>query len=235
MTVKEIMAELEAKGSPGTKKVLLKHGVKEPFFGVKIGDMKPIQKKIKKDYQLAKDLYATGNSDAMYLAGLIADESKMTKEDLATWVKQSQSVNVNEYTVPWIAAESKFGYELAMEWIDSKEEYIATAGWATLSNLVAIKADEDLDLKALKNLLQRVEKDIHKAANRVRSNMNGFMIALGSFVPALTDATIQTAKKVGTVMVDVGDTSCKVPDAIEYIMKVKHKGTIGKKKKMARC
>jgi 3-methyladenine DNA glycosylase AlkD len=235
MTVKEIMAELEAKGSPNIKKLLLKHGVKEPFFGVKIADMKPIQKKIKKDYQLAKDLYATGNSDAMYLAGLIADESKMTKKDLATWVRQSQSVNVNEYTVPWIAAESNFGYELAMEWIDSKEEYIATAGWATLSNLVAIKADEDLDLKVLKTLLQRVEKEIHKAPNRVRSNMNGFIIALGSFVPALTDAAIQSATKIGPVTVDVGDTSCKVPDAVEYIMKVKNKGALGKKKKMARC
>lgn len=35
--------------------------------------MKPIQKKIKVDYQLAKDLYATGNADAQYLAGLIAE------------------------------------------------------------------------------------------------------------------------------------------------------------------
>lgn len=235
MTVQSIMAELEAKGSPNTKKVLLKHGVKEPFFGVKVSDMKVIQKKVKKDYQLSKDLYATGNSDAMYLAGLIADETKMTKKDLETWVKQSHSINVNEYTVPWIAAESNFGYELALKWIDAKEEYIAIAGWATLSNLVAIKPDEELDLKALKGLLQRVEKEIHKAPNRVRSNMNGFMIALGSFVPALTDAAIQTATKIGPVMVDVGDTSCKVPGAVDYIMKVKNKGSIGKKKKMARC
>lgn len=235
MTVQSIMAELEAKGSPNTKKVLLKHGVKEPFFGVKVSDMKIIQKKVKKDYQLSKDLYATGNSDAMYLAGLIADETKMTKKDLETWVKQSHSINVNEYTVPWVAAESNFGYELAMKWIDAKEEYIATAGWATLSNLVAIKPDAELDLKTLKALLQRIEKEIHKAANRVRSNMNGFMIALGSFVPSLTDAAIQTATKVGPVMVDVGDTSCKVPSAVDYIMKVKSKGSIGKKKKMARC
>ena len=75
MTVKEIMAELEAKGNDGVKKIFLKHGIKEPLFGVKIEYLKVIQKKVKKDYQLAKDLYATGNADAMYLAGLIADES----------------------------------------------------------------------------------------------------------------------------------------------------------------
>lgn len=74
MTAKEIMAELKALGNENIKKILLKHGVKEPFFGVKIEDMKPIQKKIKKDYALANELYLTGNADAMYLAGLIADD-----------------------------------------------------------------------------------------------------------------------------------------------------------------
>src|SRR3569832_1799209 len=76
MTVPEIMSYLEAKGSESIKKILVKHGVKEPFFGVKVGDLKPIQKKIKKDYQLAKNLYTTGNADAMYLAGLIADDGE---------------------------------------------------------------------------------------------------------------------------------------------------------------
>ena len=235
MTVSNIMAELEAKGNPNTKKILLKHGIKEPFFGVKVEDLKVIQKKVKKDYQLAKDLYATGNSDAMYLAGLIADEAKMTKKDLSTWVKQAESPNISEYTVPWIAAESNHGLELALEWIDDKKDFIAAAGWSTLSSLVSIKADDELDLKLLKSLLARVEKEIHKAENRVRSKMNTFVIALGVHVSALTETAIASAKKIGLVYVNVGDTACKVPSAVDYINKVKDKGTLGKKKKMARC
>src|SRR5476649_1994810 len=114
MTVNEIMTDLQTMGSESIKKILLKHGVKEPFFGVKIEHLKPIQKKIKTDYQLAKDLYATGNADAMYLAVLIADDEKMTKADLQTWVEQAVSNNISEYTVPWVAAGSKCGYEMAM-------------------------------------------------------------------------------------------------------------------------
>ena len=98
------MALLESLGSPQIKSIHLKHGVKEPLFGVRVGDLKPIQKKIKKDYQLAKDLYATGNADAMYLAGLIADDEKMTRDDLRAWVKQAHSNNICEYTVPWVTA-----------------------------------------------------------------------------------------------------------------------------------
>jgi len=235
MNVETVMTELKAKGNEGIKKILIKHGVKEPFFGVKVEDLKVIQKKVKKDYQLAKDLFATGNSDAMYLAGLIADENKMTKEDLFLWVSQAQSNNINSYTVPWIAAESKFGYELALEWIESKEEFIAVAGWATLSNLVAIKQDKELDISVLKKLLLRVHKEIHQVDNRVRQQMNIFIIAVGSYIVSLTDFSVDIAKKIGEVKVDMNGTACKVPDAAAYIMKVKEKGKLGKKKKMARC
>ena len=166
MTVNEIMAELQAKGNESIKKILLKHGVKEPFFGVKVEYLKPIQKKIKKDYQLAKDLYATGNADAMYLAGLIADDMLMTKDDLQTWVTMAVSNNISEYTVPWVAAEGKHGYEMALKWIDDKQEHIAAAGWSTLSNLMALKADTELDLSAIRSLFTRVIENIHSAPNR---------------------------------------------------------------------
>ena len=124
---------------------------------------------------------------------------------------------------------------MAIEWIDDKKDYIAAAGWSTLSNLVAIKPDSELDIKSLKSLLSRVEKTIHKSPNRVRSAMNVFIIAIGSYVTALTNDALATAGKIGNVTVDVGDTACKVPDAGEYIKKVKDKGALGKKKKMARC
>ncbi|MES2133421.1 MAG: DNA alkylation repair protein [Bacteroidota bacterium] len=235
MTVKEIMTELESRGSESIKKILLKHGVKEPFFGVKIEHLKVIQKKIKKEYQLALDLFATGNADAMYLAGLIADDEKMTKKDLQIWVKQAKSNNISEYTVPWVCAGSHHGLELALEWIDSKEEHIAAAGWSTLSGLVAIKQDSELDLNLLKQLLKRIEKNIHSAKNRERHTMNGFIIAVGSFVESLTKEANAVAAKIGTVTIDMNGTACKVPNAIEYIKKISDKGLIGKKKKVLKC
>ncbi|HXO73759.1 MAG TPA: DNA alkylation repair protein [Puia sp.] len=116
MTVKEIMVDLQAHGSESIKKIWLKHGYKEPFFGVKIEHLKAIQKKIKKDYKLARELYATGNADAMYLAGLIADDEKMTKAELQTWIKAAVSNGISEFTVPWVATMGRYGHELALEW-----------------------------------------------------------------------------------------------------------------------
>jgi 3-methyladenine DNA glycosylase AlkD len=235
MTVQEIMDDLKSHGSESIKKILLKHGVKEPFFGVKIEYLKPIQKKIKVDYQLAKDLYATGNADAMYLAGLIADDVRMTKADLDIWVERAVSNNISEYTVPWVATGSNYGFELALEWIESPQEYIAAAGWSTLSNIVSLKPDNELNIPSLRMLLGRVEKNIHSAPNRVRNTMNSFIISVGTYVACLTDDAIATAKNIGPVTIDTNGTACKVPYAVDYIKKAIEKGTVGKKKKMVKC
>src|SRR4051794_16836942 len=156
MTAAEIVKELEPLGRDSYKKVLLNHDINEPVFGVKIDELKKYQKRIKKDYQLALDLYDTGIYDAQYLAGLIADETKMTKKDLASWLAKSNCTTLCGTTVAWIAAESKHGHDLALEWIDSKKNHVAKTGWATLSSLVAVTDDADLNVAELKKLLKRV-------------------------------------------------------------------------------
>ncbi len=235
MTAADIVRELKPLGSESIKKVLLKHGIEEPLFGVKVEELKKIQKRIKKDYQLALDLYDTGIYDAMYLAGLIADDRQMTKKDLQHWVDHATSNALCGSTVAWVAAESLHGWDLALEWIDAKKETVAVTGWATLSSLVAIKPDADLDLPALQRLLLRVQKTLAKQPDRVRHAMNVFVIALGTYVQPLSDLALQTARKIGTVSVDVGDTACKVPYAPDYIEKAQKKGTVGKKRKTAKC
>ena len=221
-------------GSPAIKKVLTAHGAREPFFGVKVGDMKKIVKKVKKDHDLSLDLYSTGNYDAMYLAGLIADEKKISKKDLDGWVAKAYS-GISEYTVPWVAAESAHGWELAMKWIDSPKEHIAASGWATLCSVMSIVPDDKLDIPALTKLLDRVKKEIHKAQNRVRSAMNMFVISAGGFVPTLTAKAKEISKAIGEVTVNMDGTSCKVPNALDYISKMEKMGRVGKKKKQARC
>ncbi len=235
MTAKQILEELKPLGKDSIKKVLLNHGIEEPFFGVKIGDLKKIEKRIKKDHQLALDLYDTGNYDAMYLAGLMADDAKMTKKDLQHWIAKAYCGALAGYTVSSVAAGSPHGHEIALEWIESKEEIVATAGWHTLGSLVSVKPDTELNLAELKQLLQRVQKTIHQQPDKARYAMNSFVIAVGSYVKALTDLAIQVGEKIGAVSVDMGNTACGVPYAPDYIRKVQQRGTIGKKRKSAKC
>lgn len=235
MTQTEVMAQLEALGDERTKNTLMKHGAQEPFFGVKVADLKTILKKTKKNHELSLELYATGNSDAMYLAGLMADEKQISREQLQEWAEQAYWYYLSEYTVPWVASETDFGFELGVEWIESDQERIAAAGWATLASYAAVNPDEKLDIDQYGKLLDRVEKHIHQAPNRVRYVMNGFVIAAGSYIEALTERASAVAETIGKVDVTQGSTACKVPLATTYIAKIVDKGRVGKKRKTARC
>jgi len=234
MTVNEIVAELKKFGTEQTRKTWMTHGAQEPCFGVKVEDMKKIQKRVKMDYQLALDLYDTGIADAMYLAGLIADDAKMTRKDLQKWVENATWGMVAEYTVPWVASASPHGREMALKWIESPDEAIASAGWQTYSSMVAIKEDANLDLAEIKSLLQRVAKSIHQQPNRVKYVMNGFVIAVACHVKPLHQLAVDTANRIGKVAVDLVG-ACKIPFAPDYIKKFEARSEIGKKRKSPKC
>ena len=235
MTAQEVIDELKTLGKPSIKKVLTNHGASEPFFGVSVEDLKKIQKRIKTDHALALDLYETGISDAMYLAGLIVDDARMSKKDLNRWVQAAYWSMLSESTVPWVASEGPHGWEMGLEWIESRTESIAAAGWSTLGAVLKIKPDHELDLAKIGDLLDRVAETIHDQPNRVRLQMNGFIVDVGSHVAALTDRSLAVADKIGLVKVNMGATACKVPSARESIEKVRRAGKLGKKKKTAKC
>ncbi len=235
MTSSEILQQLEALGQDSIKKVLLKHDIREPLFGVKVEELKKIQKKIKNGYSLSLELYKTGVYDAMYLAGLIAEPLKMSKAEIEEWAETSNSPALCGNMVAWVAAESRYGLDLALDWVKSNSEPIATAGWATLASIVALKDDKDLDIALIKELVLQVENNITTSQNKVKSAMNNFIISVGIYVKDLNTFAKEAALRIGKVKIDMGDTACKVPYAIEYIEKAETRGTIGKKKKEARC
>ncbi|TDL52678.1 DNA alkylation repair protein [Paenibacillus dendritiformis] len=235
MTVEDIMKKLEAMGSEQTKKTFIRHGAPGPLFGVKIGDLKKLVKDVKKDQALARALYETGNSDAMYLAGLTVNPKMMDKETLQAWAKKANWYALAEYTVAGVAAESPYALELAREWMQSSDEMIATCGWSTYANYVSITKDECLDLEEIRRLLQQIAATIHSEKNRVCYTMNMFVIVVGSYVRPLHEEAVSVAEAIGKVEVHMGQTACKVPDAVPYIEKTVAAGKLGTRKKTCIC
>jgi hypothetical protein len=241
MNAQDLMAELEALGNAQTRKIWTNHGADGPMFGVKVGDMKTLIKKMKKatgkkvDQGLASALYATGNVDAMYFAGLIAEPDVITPEELDRWAHDATFYMVSEYAVAGTAAESPHGWALGLRWIESEVPPVACAGWATLAGCLALHPDDELDLDKIRELLLHIQEHIHGARNRVRYTMNGFVIGVGCYIESLSPLAKEVAEAVGKVQVNVGNTACKVPYAPDYIDKVVTMGRLGQKRKMVRC
>jgi 3-methyladenine DNA glycosylase AlkD len=236
-TAASILADLKSKGKENTRKIYARHGMAaDRVYGVSVADLKLIAKTIKRQQALALDLYSSGIMDAMYLAGMVAHGAQMTRKQLNEWAEGAAYMQmIAEYTVPWVTVESSHARDLAIQWIQSKNEHVASAGWCTLSGLVTTQPDSALDLKEIEYLLNTAVKGIPTAQNRVRYTMNGFIIAVGSYVKPLLKQAKAAAAKVGAVEVDMGETACKVPLASEYIEKAESLGRTGQKRKTIRC
>ncbi|MFT5724559.1 MAG: hypothetical protein ACI9JN_001678 [Bacteroidia bacterium] len=98
-----------------------------------------------------------------------------------------------------------------MKWIDSDKEQVIACGWSALGSYAAVNTDDKLNIQAYSDLLDRAERDVHQAPNRLPFVMNGFVIAIGSYIPALTEKARQIATNIGKVKVVMATGNCKVP------------------------
>lgn len=235
ITATEILAELRALGSDSTRRTFIRHGAPsdpERNFGVKVGDLKTVLKRTKTDHRLALELWETQNSDARYLAGLMADADRVTFEELDRWAHSADWSMLSEYTVPWLAAESAHALRCGTTWIDSERESVASSGWCTLASAMVTLPEAAIDPARFTALLDRVAATLPSAPNRVRYAMNGFVAAAGTYDPRLRPHAEAVARALGPVHVDMGGTACRVPDALETIAKSADRA---KKKRRVRC
>ncbi|WP_110934129.1 DNA alkylation repair protein [Paenibacillus bouchesdurhonensis] len=235
MNVEMVMQELEALGKERTKKIYLSNGAHEPLFGVATGAMKPIAKKIKKDQPLAEQLYATGNYDAMYFAGIIADPEAMTAADFDRWMDMAYFYMLSDYVVAVTLSETNIAQEVADKWIASGQELRMSAGWSCYCWLLGNRPDGEFSESKIANMLQMVERTIHDSPERTKYAMNNFMYTVGvSYVP-LHDQALKTAETVGPVEVNRDKAKSKYLNAAENIHKAVAKSQLGFKRRYVRC
>ncbi|HAM79508.1 DNA alkylation repair protein [Ornithinibacillus bavariensis] len=235
MDFETVMQELEALGKERTKKIYMSNGAHEPLFGVATGAMKPMAKKIKINQPLAEELYATGNYDAMYFAGIIADPKAMTVSDFDRWMDDAYFYMLSDYVVAVTLSESDIAQEVADQWIASGDELRMSAGWSCYCWLLGNRKDNAFSESKISNMLNMVKNTIHDSPERTKSSMNNFIYTVGiSYLPGHEKA-VETAKEVGIVEVKRENKKSSFLNALENIQKEIDRGRLGFKRKYVRC
>ena len=235
MDFEMVMQELEALGSERIKKTYISNGANEPLFGVATGKMKPIAKKIKINQTLAEQLYATGNFDAMYFAGIIADPMTMNEADFERWMDAAYFYMLSDYVVAVTLAETKFAQNVSDKWIASGEELRMSAGWSCYCWLLGNRKDGEFDPSKIASMLNQVENTIHDSPERTKSAMNNFIYTVAiSYLP-LHYKAVETAKAVGPVEIKRGKKKSSILLASQNIQKEIDRGVLGFKRKNVRC
>lgn len=235
MDFETVMQELEALGKERIKKMYISNGAHEPLFGVATGAMKPIAKKIKRNQPLAEELYATGNYDAMYFAGVIADPETMTEADFDRWMDDAYFYMLSDYVVAVTLAEADIAQEVADKWIESGEELRMSGGWSCYCWLLGNRPDAEFSEAKLAKMLDKVKDTIHNSPERTKSAMNNFVYTVGvSFLP-LHEKALEIAKAIGPVEMKRDKKKSTILQASENIQKEADRGKIGFKRKYVRC
>jgi 3-methyladenine DNA glycosylase AlkD len=215
MTYREVIASLKSAGTAQNRKVYRRHGAREPLYGVSYAELGRLRKRIGSDQRLAEQLWRSGNHDARVLATQIADPEAIRVRVCDAWLREAED-HILCGQLGKLVARMPSGPERASAWRGRRREWPCAAGWSATASLAMerrLSTDEALQL------IGEIEAGVDDAPNRVRHDMNGALIAIGTAYPNLRAVATDTAMRIGRVEVDHGETSCATPEAAPYIAK----------------
>ncbi|MBN2027642.1 MAG: DNA alkylation repair protein [Actinobacteria bacterium] len=216
ITYAEVMKEMRAKGTAQNVKVYRRHGAEGDLFGLSFASLRKLGKRIGKDCELALRLWDSGNDDARILATMIADPRELKPSTVDKWIKDVHYYVLSDQLAELIS-RSPIALEKMEQLMDSSGEFQRACGYTMLAS--ALENGVAVPDKDCRRYLRVIEAEIHTSPNRARYCMNNAVIAVGVYKPSLTREAEATAARIGKVVVDHGDTSCRTPDAVTYIRK----------------
>ena len=193
MTVNEILTHLEALGNEKVRAHNHKYGAGNNQFGVKMGDIRALAKKIKTNHPLALALWDTGNVEARFLATLIVVPKELSVADLNRMVSSEKFVHVADWLSAYVIKNHPDNESLRVAWMDTDEVMCARAGWSLTSTRVA-RNPAGLDLPAL---LDRIESEMAGAAPEVQWAMNSTLAQIGIHFPEYRDRALAIGERLG--------------------------------------
>lgn len=207
MTVKEVLAQLKSLGDDARRAHNTKTGAPANQFGVKLGDIRTVAKKLKTDHELALKLWETGNLEAQLVATLIIKPKSLSADEVDKLTRSTTCAQVADWLNSYVVAEHPEKEALREKWVKAKDRWAARAGWHFTASRINNGA-EDFDLPAL---LDRIEKEMPKAKPEVQWTMNNTLAAIGIHHPKLRKRAVAIGEKIGLYRDWPASKGCTIP------------------------
>jgi 3-methyladenine DNA glycosylase AlkD len=193
MTLNETLKQLKALGNAKVRAQNAKGGADDNQFGVSLGDIRVLAKKIRTDHALALSLWDTGNVDAQFLAALLIQPKKLSVKDMDRMVRSITFARVADWLNSYVVRQHPDKEALRQDWMAADDRWAARAGWDLTAERVA-KSPNGLDLPAL---LDRIETEMADAPPEVQWTMNNTLAAIGIHFPKHRKRAIAIGEKLG--------------------------------------
>lgn len=171
-TVAEVMAELAGLEDPEVRAVNEKHG---DDHGVNLSKLRAVAKRLKTQQELARGLWATGDTAARLLALLVCRPRAFERDELDVMLREARTPKVHDWLVNYVVKKNPHAEELRLAWFADPDPVVASAGWALTTERVA-KKPAGLDLVGL---LDVIEAEMKAAPDRLQWAMNHCLAQIG--------------------------------------------------------
>jgi 3-methyladenine DNA glycosylase AlkD/uncharacterized protein YdhG (YjbR/CyaY superfamily) len=177
--VKSILADLKRDSSPAYKADLAKrYGIitKAPVYGVAVGTLRAMAKRIGYNRALAEQLWKSGVHDARMLATMIDDPADVTPAQMDRWVKDCDNWGLVDTACFHYWDRSAHAFKQIEKWAKAKEEFTKRAAFALLASAALHKTITDE--QCLRGL-ELIEHNSSDPRNFVKKAVNWALRAIG--------------------------------------------------------
>lgn len=209
-TMAEVMAELAALEDPKARAVNERHG---DDHGVNLGQLRALAKRLKTQQELARELWATGDTAARLLSLLICRPKLFERDELDTMLRQARVPKVQDWLVNYVVKKNPHAEKLRLAWFTDPDPVVASAGWALTSERV-VKEPADLDLSGLLDIIEAEMKD---APDRLQWAMNTCLAQIGIEHPELRARALSIGERLEVLRDYPTPPNCTSPFAPIWI------------------
>lgn len=193
--VRETLAWLEKRGSKKVRDDMLnRYGITAPkAYGVSVGMIQQLAKKIGRDHELAALLWDTGWYEARLLTAFIDDPALVSAAQMDRWVKDFDNWGVCDTLCFHLFDRTPHAWRKVEQWSKRRDEFVKRAAFALLAGLALHdkKSGDEPFLRAL-TLVEGAAPD---ERNFVKKGVSWGLRVVGRRNTVLNKAAVETARR----------------------------------------
>jgi 3-methyladenine DNA glycosylase AlkD len=192
--VEDVLAELKAMGSEANRAGMARFGINtDRAFGVSMQAMRPLERKYRRQHDLAAALWKSGFHEARILAAMVEDPKQVTQNQMDAWTVAFDSWDVCDQACMRVFAKTPYVAEKVDKWAKDEREFVRRAAFALIAGYtVAAKKADDREFLAF---LPIIEAHAADPRNFVKKAVNWALRQIGKRSPSLHKPALKLAEK----------------------------------------
>jgi len=193
--VRDSLAWLERHGSKAYREAMLtRYGITAPrSYGVKVGMIQQLAKRLGKDHDLAEALWKTGWYEARMLSSYVDDPALVTSGQMDRWARDFDNWGICDTVCFVLFDKTPHAWRKVDQWSKRREEFVKRAAFALIASLALHdKASGD---KPFLRSLKVIERGATDPRNFVKKGVSWGLRVLGRRNQVLNTAAIKVSRR----------------------------------------